>query len=375
MASESGQKGKLSMKNYCLIRSFGFGIITVCLATSALAADMLTAQSIPEGYTVESVNLGVPFAGAIAQDPQHENDLYVSIGIFGDEDIIRLHMDTNTSETVASWFGSIGGIAVLNNGDLAIADNSDSTSDTLLRARDLNHDGDFLDPGEITQLIEPRLVGPTFTGSQMVVAPSPNSEGLPPGTLLLQTADNQTSSQLLAIADPDTFPAYIPAQGAFFSGFAFNGGVAFTPDGNLVVGSSDFPVGSVIGLVNSNGDDQIGVGESHSLGMLENSISDLAVSAESELYFTENSGTVKRAALPDNLLAGSIVPEEFLVTNTMYLSSTRLDFPSRRFNPNGSGPPAHMYIGGFVSFTAGAENLLKITPKTVTAAQDWQLFE
>ena len=363
------------MKNHARCRALYHGIILSCLASSIASAETLTAISAPAGYQVESLNLGVPFAGAIAQDPAHENDIYVSIGIYGDEDILRIHTDSGTSETVASWFGSISGLAVLNNGDLAIADNADSTSDTLLRARDLNHDGDFLDPGEITELIGPRLAGPTFTGSQLAVAPSPNAEGLTPGTLLMQTADGGTSSQLLAIDNPESIPAYHNINGVFFSGFAYNGGFAFTPDGNLVMGSSDFPTGNVFGLVNSNSDDTIGAGESHLLGELANSITDLSVSAESTLYYSENSGTVKRAALPPDLLQGTIQPQDFIQTNALYLSACRINFPTRSFAAGAGGPAASLYVGGFVSFVSGPENILRVTPKPVTAAKDWQLFQ
>jgi len=351
--------------------------IAACLLAAPGHADELQANTLAPGYSARSINLGVPFGGAIAIHPAKPRILYVTYGNYSDHRVLRLDLDTGTTATVTPVVGNAGGLAVLANGDLAIADNFDQTSDTLLGAHDANGDGDFLDAGEITELITPILDGGNFTGAQMAITPEQNRAGLPAGTLLVQTADGGSDSEILAIASPDTAPAFRPAGGAFYSGFTYNGGLTFSPAGDVLCGISEFPTGRVMALVNANGNETIEPGEAHEIigaGVLTNSIADLAATADGKVLTSENSGAIRMFTLPADLTSGQqATPGVLAETNGTYISAVRADNPAAQFSP-GAKRRATLYIGGYVTFPA-ATNLLAITPDGPTAAEDWQLFQ
>jgi hypothetical protein len=362
--------------------SAAFAVLMAAALSTAHAATV-SFTSVPAGYDTGSIELGVPFAGALAPDPTTPTRLYVAVGSYGNMSIVRVDTVTETTATVAAGFGTIGGIAALTNGDLAITENA--TSDTILRAHDLNGDGDFLDAGEITQLIAPILAdGGNFTGAQVAVAPAGNAAGLPAGSLIVQTADDATSSELLVIENPLTAPAYRPAGGAFFSGFQFNGGVAFDLAGNVIMGESLLDwmtftsAGRIYALVNTNGNETIDPGESHVLvdsASFPSGLSDLAVSAENNVYFTESSGRIRTFRLPDDLLTGTATPTVFATTDGSYLSVCRFDNPSLSFAPAAAPPFARLYLSGWTSSWAAATNLLWIEPSSAPASVgDWQLY-
>ncbi len=349
------------------------------LATAALplsyAQAQLTVLAPPPGYLVSSLELGQPFGGSLAFHPADPDRFYASIGAFGAVSILRADAGTQTTATVAGPFGNIGGLAVLANGDLLITENY--TSDTVLRARDLNTDGDFLDAGEMTELLAPILHDNVdFTGAQIAVAPSGGASGVPAGAAVVQTADGQTSSELLVVRDPATAtPVYRPAGGAYFSGFQYNGGLAFTASGHLISGDSEFDPftftskGRITALVNSNADEDIDPGESHVLvdqAALPSGLTDLAVRNDGRVFFTDFSGTVGSFPLPSNLLAGSAAPAPFAQTNGVYLSTARLDR---------SGPGARLYVGGYTPGFVQATNLAVFTLAPPTAADGWSLYE
>ena len=126
------------------------------------AAGTLVIHSVPAGYTTGSIELGTDYAGALAQDPADPNRLYATTGFFGAQSIIAVDIAGGTTATVATGFGSIGGLAVFSNGDLAITENF--TSDTIFRAHDNDLDGKFLSAGEVTELIAPILADGNFSG-------------------------------------------------------------------------------------------------------------------------------------------------------------------------------------------------------------------
>lgn len=355
-----------------------FAAAFAVLMPPAAFADTLTASYIAPGYFAHSIELGVPFGGAVAQHPEDEGLLFVSAGNYANHTILEVQLDTGTTRTITPKVGNVGGLAVLNNGDLAITDNDDSSSDTILRARDLNGDADFLDEGEITELIQPILTGSSFTGAQLAVAPGDNASGIPAGALLVQTADGD-NSEVLVISNPEDAPAYYPPGAAWFSGFTYNGGLAFTPEGNVLCGISEFPIGRIAALVNLNGNDRIEPGEHHDIvdgSVLENSISDIGASADGKVIVSENSGTIRMFQLPEDLLAGTATGGVLAETNGTYVSCARVDFPDRPFiRLDGSRPRATVYLGGFVSYPA-ATNLLAITPLAGPAsARGWELYE
>ncbi len=339
--------------------------------------------SVPAGYTSGSIELGAPFAGALAASPADPTKLFAAVGSYGNEQIVLLDTATETTTVVATGFGSIGGIAVFANGDLAITENS--SADTILHAHDANNDGDFLDTGEITELIAPILAdGGDFTGAQVIIAPSGNAAAIPAGSLLVQTADDQTSSELLVVENPLSTPAYRPTGGAFFSGFQFNGGIAFDTAGNVIMGESKFDYltftssGRIYALVNLNANETIDAGESHVVvdqAALNSGLSDLSVSAENDVYFTESSGNIRKFALPLNLLTDSATPTAFATTDASYLSACRFDDSTRSFAPNASAPKARLYVGGWTPSWTAATNLLWIEPATPPASvRDWALY-
>ncbi len=366
------------MKLFNIITHSGIAAAVAFAMNQPAIADTLEITTLAPGYLAHSIELGVGFGGAIAQHPADENILYASVGPYSMHSILEVQLDTGTTRTVTPVVGNVGGLAVLANGDLAITDNDDFTSDTILRARDLNADGDWLDAGEITELIAPILTNGSFTGAQLTVAPAGNQAGIPAGSLLVQTADGGTNSEILVIQNPESNPAYYPSGAAWFSGFNYNGGLAFTPEGHVVCGISEFPAGRVAALVNTNADDNIDAGEFNDIvttSQLTNSISDLGTTGDGKLITSENGGTIRMFQLPDNLLAGTATGTVLAETNAGYVSSARVDFPARPFTRGAASPLATVYIGGFVTFPA-ATNLLAITPKTgPSSAAGWELFD
>jgi hypothetical protein len=358
-------------------------LAALCFSFQSLSfADQIAFTSVPAGYNSGTLELGAPFAGALCANPADTSKIYVAIGSYLNESIALVDTVSQTTSVVATGFGAIGGIAVLGNGDLVVTENA--TSDTIFRLRDQNSDGDFLDAGEVSELIAPILAdGGNFTGAQITVAPAGNAAAIPAGALLLQTADDNTSSELLVIENPETAPAYRPAGGAFFSGFQFNGGIAFDSAGNVIMGESTFDwltftsSGRIYALVNSNANETIDSGESHIIVGPTNmpaGLSDLAVSAENAVFFTESSGNIRTFALPLDLLNGSATPSGFATTDAGYLSVCRFNDPMRNFAAGSPGPHARLYVGGWTSSWTPATNLLWLEPTPASSVEEWSLF-
>ncbi|MGI8906536.1 MAG: hypothetical protein ACR2IE_08610 [Candidatus Sumerlaeaceae bacterium] len=361
------------------------GVLLGCIMCSSLQSAAVTVLSLPAGYTSASVQLGQPYAGALAVDSNVPNRLYASVGFFGSQSILKVDTLAGTTATVAVGFGSVGGMAVLSNGDLALTENG--TSQSIYRARDLNADGDFLDPSEITLLIAPILAdsGFGFTGAQMTIAPPGNASAMPAGSLVIQTADGGTSAELLVVDNPTSVsPIFRPPGASYFSGLSYNGGVAFDNSGNLIVGESVFPDGRIYGLVNSNSDSDIDAGESHVLvdtAAIPSGIADLAVSQGGTVFFGGNGSgfgvpdaKIYSLQLPANLLTGTGSPSPFTTTNASYLSTLRFDDATKSFAPGATSNPARLFVGGLDSSFSGFSNLLVIRPSAVSAVGDWNFY-
>src|SRR5690348_10883317 len=100
----------------CVRRMYGASICFVLIASGSLASQMVV-SGLPAGYTTSSIQLGSPFGGAMAADPADTDRLYVAAGFFGNQSILRVTVSSGTTSTVATGFGSIGGIAVMGNND------------------------------------------------------------------------------------------------------------------------------------------------------------------------------------------------------------------------------------------------------------------
>lgn len=338
---------------------------------------VLEVTSLPAGFTVKSVEIGLPINGAAAPLPHSPESVYIVVGdYFSDKDILRVNIITGTFETVATLSGSIGGMAVLSNGDLILTENQ--LTDAVYRARDLDNDGKFFSQGEITVLLAPE--NGNFTGAQTIIAPPNNASAIPEGSLLIQTADGGNNSKIYIIADPESeSPVLRPVTGAYYSGFEYNGGIDFDVAGNLIVGISEYPVGGkILALVNSNGNETIEPEETGLLlsnASLPDSISDLTVSSSDVVFFGGNSGTIKHFPLPENRLSSAPSPTPFLETNSGYISVVGFLNGHRPFAPFTENPASMIVIGniGWDSPT----NFLLITPEPpVTSAvlDDWSLY-
>lgn len=357
--------------------AFIFALGTI-ITTGFAQAQPLEALELAPGYTARSIEVGIPVGGAMTFNPINPDLMVLSAGNYGEQILVELNLDTHTTRPLSGIIGNIDGIAVLNNGDIVLTENM--TSGTILRLRDLTGDNAYFDEDEITELIAPIGVDFAFTGAHMVVAPAGNAAGIPPGSLLIQTADGPGAAEILVIQNPETAPAYFPPDDAWYHGFTYNGGIAFSPDGHVICGISNFPVGQILALVNSNSDNQIDSTEAHEIvgeDVLTNSLSDLAVSRDGIMITTENSGDIRWFQLPDDLTAGSSPANGILaITNGVYLSRVLLDPTDGDFASSGSGPAPTVYISGFAGYPA-APNLLAITPKATppASAKGWHWLE
>ncbi len=348
------------------------------ITTGIAQPQPLEALDLAPGYTARSIDIGIPVGGAMAFHPTNPDLMILSAGNYGEQILLEFNLDTGTTRPLSPVIGNIDGIAILNNGDIALTENM--TSNTILRLRDLTGDNAYFDDHEITELIAPIGVDFAFTGAHMIVAPPGNDAGIPAGSLLVQTADGPGAAEILIIQNPETAPAYFPPDDAWYHGFTYNGGIAFSPHGHVICGVSNFPVGQVLALLNSNNDNRIDATEAHeivSADTLTNSISDLAVSRDGIMITAENSGDIRWFQLPDDLTAGATTADGILaVTNGVYLSRVLLDNTDGDFGSDGHGPAPTVYISGFAGYPA-APNLLAITPASAppASAKGWHWLE
>ncbi|MCX7625118.1 MAG: hypothetical protein N2Z21_02755, partial [Candidatus Sumerlaeaceae bacterium] len=157
--------------------------------------------------------------------------------------------------------------------------------------------------------------------------------------------------------------------------------VAFDPVGNVIMGESLFDwltftsSGRIYALVNLNSNETIDPGESHAIvpeSSLTFGLSDLAVSAENDVYFTESSGNIRRFALPANLRSDTATPTVFASTTASYLSVCHFDDATKTFAPYTTLPRARLYVGGWTPSWTAATNILWLEPLPATSGgQDW----
>lgn len=334
--------------------------------------------TLPEGFRAGSIGLPAAFTGALGADPTDDRIVYASVGTFGEVQIARIDLETENVTVVAEGpFGSVAGIAPLSATQIAIVDNGSNPAGppdrTILLASDLNQDGDFNDAGEVGELIAPILVdGPFgFSGAQARLVPPGNPSGIPSGSVVYQTADDNGNAELLVIEDPLGTPAYRPDGGAYFSGFDFNGGFDFDSQGRLMMGTAtivdatffDFD-GQVIALVNTNGDEDIDPGEFNILvetTNLPDSITDLSIDREDDVFCASGQG-IDFFRVPNDPLNGTAAPSSFALTDAGFLSAVLVSSKNRPFEPFSGANGAALLTGGFTGGFEAGTNLLTLTP-------------
>lgn len=372
------------------IRSLSSCFAFVCLAlTMNINAQTIQFTSVPPGFLPDSVTLPQPFAGALAADPADSEIVYAAIGAFDDMSIARVNLATKQVTIVAAGpFGAIAGIAVISPTQIVLIENdgapaSPLPADTVLLAQDNNPaDGDFDDPGEITELIAPIQVGMFgFSGTQARIAPAGNAAAIPAGSLVFQTADGSMDAELLVVEDPLGTPAYRPTGGAFYEGFDFNGGFDFDSAGNVYMGTleSAFFTGEIYALINTNADDRITTGEFNALVLGEGGMSDLVIDAEDDVLFAgfneSFAAAIRTFDVPADPLNDSVSVSTFAVTNAGFLSALAITSKSHAFESFAEGQSAALVTSGFTLGFAPATNLAVLRPVPFTAARRWRDYE
>jgi hypothetical protein len=362
------------------------------LMASAAHSQTIRFTEIPDGYVGGSIQLPREFGGAMSVSSSDSNALYVSVGGFGDQSIAKVDLRAGEAEIVAAGpFGSIGGLAAIGRialgpggapfavADLVIVDNA--TSQTLLLARDGNLDGDYDDEAEVRELIAPILVDGAFgfSGAQARLVPPSAPAGLPPGSIVFQTADNFGQAELLVVVDPLGAPMYRPPGRAFATGFDFNGGFDFDRRGRVIMGTLESAgfTGLVFALDNANGNQVIDLGEATLLVSGENGMADLVLDAEDDAFIAgadENFvAAIRTFRVPEDLADAPVAVETFAPTDAGFLSGLAIASHSLAFEPN-AYRGATLIVGGFTADFAAARNLLTLTPVMPLAARSWREY-
>jgi len=348
--------------------------------------------SVPRGYLDGKVSLGPGNSAlALTPDPEDPNFVYAAGFFDGAPRIVRLNL-TNEARTVV--FNAPTTVAV--NGLAAPAADliyiSDNWNDHLYVLQDHNpKDGDFDDPGELRELIEPILTHPTWgwTGSACLVVPSgANHLGLPAGTVLFQSEDGETTQgEVLAVVDPVTSPTFQPPGGAYFSGFNYGGGLAIDSQGRLLVASSFFPdPGKVWICEDTSGDGVIGDGESNVLVPQAVSTSDsvglsgLTIDNADRGYVCVGKGfagsaltEIRRFSIPADPLHSTTETVTFATLNSPYVSSLILNATAKSFEPN-SLDGATMVISASDPFWGNPDYLLTLRAYGSLGVKQWMHY-
>lgn len=381
----------------------------VSLILIMLAALPLTGMSqtisfthTPQNYIAGSIDLGQGFAGAITVDPDNPDIIYASVGYWQHMSVVRINLSDESVETAASgYFGSIGGMAAPGPNQLIILDNDDNTTssipgETILLCTDKNTDGDFDDPGEIEELIQPILTsGGDFTGAQAMIVPDGDPYGIPSGSMIFQTADGSGNSEVCIVTEPtsSTTAQFFPAGVAFFSGFDYNGGLAFDWQGRLYCGAAnDSWTGEVYALVNLDYDNKIDPGEYNDVVTSETlfgGISDITMADRSSLLVATNPWTgmqIKNCEIEYqetmngvNILEDDVPLTDFADTDSPWITNILINSKDYWFFPiqptTGDGDPfATLIIGGYASGWAPATNLLTLQETVDSSVEEWGLY-
>ena len=380
------------MKNILKTILLFYVVFVFSLTAFSQAPATISWHSIPPGYTGDSILLGAPFSGAITSSPNNPDILYVSVGTFRKNKIVKVNLTTkDVFEVTGDVFGSIGGMAVLPTEDLIIIDNDDNTTNPLpgecvLIAKDLNSDGDFKDTNEIVKLIDPILIeSGTFTGAQARVVPSGGVQGIPGGSLMYQDADGSNFGDLFVVINPTSSitAQFRPSSGSFFRGFDYNGGFDFTSSGIIYSASTTSAFhGIIYALNNLNGNERIDAGEWNdavsTTTLAWTGVSDLIIDGEDDVFFTSSTFpypsimTFHSLADPLNQRA---TPTIFASADSAWLSAICINTKSRSFEPNEGPSGATLIVSGYTNLWASAMNLLTLTPSPVSRVDNWMDYK
>lgn len=373
-------------------RSVAVFVALLSLPAVSPRAQSVRFQEVPDGYQAGTVPLGSGnSASALAPDPSNENYLYVS-GVFdGASRIVRLNLTDGNRTVVFNCPTSVtvSGLAVSSGDVLYVSDNA---NDHLYVLQDYNpQDGDFDDPDELRELIEPILTHPTYgwTGSSiLVVPPGSNRLGLAPGTVLFQSEDGETTQgEVLAVIDPLTSPTYQPAGGAYFSGFNFGGGLVTDSQGRLLVASSFYPESGKIWICEDlSGDAIIGDGESHVLvprvSFTTDSVglSALTIDENDQCYVCVGGGfagsartEIRRFDVAQDPLPTTATVTTFATLNSPYVSAAVFNTKTKSFRPF-TLDGATVIIAASDPFFGNPDYLLTLRAQGSSGVRQWTLY-
>ncbi|MCX8037960.1 MAG: hypothetical protein N3D11_13100 [Candidatus Sumerlaeia bacterium] len=376
----------LSLRSFCVLLCF----IPVA---KGMALD-ISFTTHPPGYVAGRLPLGTGnSAHALARDPENENYIYAA-GLFdGVARIVRINLWTAARTTVFVLPTSItvSGFAVLHSRALFI---SDAWHDKIFRLHDKNPpDGDFNDPGEVSELIQPiyRNPGGDWTGTTVFIIPSDNSRlTLKAGTVLFQSEDGGTTQgEVLAVANALTTPTYVPPYRRYFWGFNYGGGLGLDAQGRLLVASSFWPdTGKVWICEDLDGNREIGPGESNILVPRVHpttewaGLSALAVDSSGRVYSSVGWGfgnsaqtDIRTFTVPANPLQTTATVSTFATLNSPYLSAVIFNSTTRSFAP-GAVNGAFMILLGFDPFYGDVDYLLTLRPDGPSlAVRRWSQYK
>lgn len=345
-------------------------------AATVARAQTLNFTSVPEGYVAGSVPLPATFNNAIGVHPDRPREIYVSVGFFGGSMLARVDPVTGESAIVASGpFGNLGGIVPLDATHVVVADNHDVAEgvpgETILLLSDDDGDGDFEEPGEVRELIAPILTA-DFSGTQMRRLDPWWVSGMPYGSIGIQTADGAGGGEILVLVDPLGTPSFRPTDGAYYSGFDYNGGFDFDSRGDFYVGTlngTSFTGEIHVIAESADGADTAGetarTSDTRVLIEGEGGMSDLVIDREDDILFAAPNASfvasVRTFRAPANPLADAVAPVDLAGTDSGFLTTLALDTKSEPFDPF-DGPGATLYVGGLAGDFSSTTNLLTLTP-------------
>ncbi len=241
------------------------------LASGALADDF----PVPSGFNLESGVLALPIHGVL-----DDGRLLLTTGEFGDDKLRVLELDGSTT-LFATGFGSLAGFAQAADGTILVGDSfsfGSMTGADLVELRDLNGDGDALDPGETTAFPVPL---PPMSDTLTLL---PFGLAFRPGTDELYVSGSTFSpvGGVVRIADGVATP--------YAEGMGFAGNLAWADGERLLVADPGLGLdgqGRVVSLTDANADgDALDAGEAVDFAAGFTGSSGLAIAADGTVYLS-----------------------------------------------------------------------------------------
>lgn len=351
---------------------------------------------VPLGYTVEylQVSSSEAEASALSIDPNDENVLYATIGGWSPQKVVRIDLGQNPpavsdfangayniagadteDNALDSRFTTIGGLAVLQTGELVVVDNnarSEIPGDTIYIARDLNNDGDAMDIiddngttiAEVVELIAPIEMPPGsgwggFSGQQAEVTDD--------GSLYIVTSDGFGEGEVLRIGGAPLSPSI----SVWCSGLDYGAGLGFDSAGDLFVGSSSWPSGAALyrtrDVSEPPDNDALDVGEMIEVSNSITGIYDLTFSAEDDMFITNGRYIEKVDQISGEAVVFATFPE------WTFLGDIVITTRSKPFTPTGGAEQARMIVAD-----GNGDGMLTVivpAPSTTVEPSRWARYE